>query len=61
MWHERTKEITKEDYEAIRNGEKETRDFFSIAEIAGYGAIPGEPYEKDGKYILPYGISDSCD
>ena len=48
MWHERTKEITKEDYEAIKNGDKDTRDFFSTAQIWGYGAIPGSPYEKDG-------------
>ena len=61
MWHYRTKEITKEDYEAIQRNEKTPKDFFNMAQIMGYGASPDQPYEKDGKYFIPYGISDSCD
>lgn len=60
-WHHGKREITKEDYEAILNGEKGQDDFFSESELLGYGAIPSKPYEKDGKYYIPYGISDSCD
>ena len=61
MWHYETKEITKESYEAIMNGEKDVDDFFTEAQILGYGACPSNPVERDGKYYIPYGISDSCD
>ena len=60
-WYYENREITKEDYENIKAGKKRAYDFFSIAETAGYGAIPHEPYEKDGKYFIPYGISNFCD
>lgn len=60
-WIETRKEITKEDYDALNKGEKGLDDFFTIDQIAGYGAIPGQPYTKDGKYYIPYGISTSCD
>ena len=55
------REITKEDYEAIQKGEKSVYDFFSTAEVCGYGALPFRPKEQDGKYIIPYNMSDSCD
>ena len=55
------REITKEDYEAIKNGVKKSEDFFNTAELAGYGALPYQPIEKDGKYIIPFNMSDSCD
>lgn len=60
-WIETRKEITKDEYEALNRNEKKLDDFFSEAQIVGYGAIPGQPYEKDGKYYIPYGISTSCD
>ena len=59
VYHDR--EISKEDYEAIKAGAKKVNEFFDVAEICGYGAIPSRPYEKDGKYFIPYGISTSCD
>jgi len=60
-WVERKREITKEDYDAIKNGEKGVNAFFSEAEMIGYGAIPSMPVEHEGKYYIPYGISTSCD
>lgn len=60
-WVSNTREISKEDYEAITSGAKKLHEFFSEAELVGYGAIPRKPYEKDGKYYIPYGISTSCD
>ena len=53
--------ISKEDYEAIKAGEKDVYDFFNEWEVMGYGAIPSQPVEKDGEYYIPYGMSDSCD
>lgn len=61
MWMQEKKKISKEDFEAINAGKKSVKDFFSVTEICGYGAIPRQPYEKDGEYFIPYGISDSCD
>ena len=61
MWMQEKREISKEDFEAINAGKKSVKDFFNEAEICGYGAIPRQPYEKDGQYFIPYGISDSCD
>lgn len=61
MWMHKQREISKEDYDAIKNGEKGVNEFFSQAEILGYGAIPSNAVEKDGEYYIPYGISDSCD
>jgi len=60
-WVERKKEITKADYDAINKREKNIMDFFEEWEIAGYGAIPSNPVEREGKYYIPYGISTSCD
>ena len=60
-WYYNDREISKEDYDAINAGEKKKSDFFSEAELVGYGAIPQKPVEKDGKYYIPYGISSSCD
>ena len=61
MWVHREKEISKEDYEKIMSGKAKKTDYFSDAQLIGYGAIPSKPYEKDGKYYIPYGISTSCD
>ena len=55
------REITKEDYDAINAGEKSVYDFFSEAERMGYGALAYKPKEKDGKYIIPFNMSNSCD
>lgn len=55
------REITKEDFEALQKGKKSVYDFFTTAEVCGYGAIPFRPTEKDGKYIIPFNMSDSCD
>ena len=55
------REISKEEYDAILAGAKDVDDFFSEAEIVGYGAVAFQPKEKDGKYYIPYNMSDSCD
>ena len=55
------RQISKEDYEAIKAGAKNVADFFNIAETAGYGALPYPPEQRDGKYVIPYYMSDSCD
>jgi len=61
MWVHSEKEITKEEYDKIMSGEAKKTDFFSDAQLIGYGAIPSSPIEKDGKYYIPFGISTSCD
>ena len=61
MYGSYEREITKEEYEAIKAKEKNVYDFFSNAEVMGYGALPHKPIEKDGKYYIPYDMSDSCD
>lgn len=61
MWLHKQREISKEDFDAIKAGKKKEDDFFDICEICGYGAITHSAVEKDGKYYIPYGISDSCD
>lgn len=55
------REITKDDYDAIKSGRKNKKEFFSDWELCGYGASPGRIFEEDGKYFIEYGISDSCD
>ena len=60
-WKFCDKEISAEDYKAVKSGEKGEYDLFTDAEIIGYGVIPSRMYEKDGKYFIRYGISDSCD
>ena len=60
-WYHDKREISKEEYDDIKAGKRRVRDFFSDTEIMGYGAIPDQPVEKDGKYYIPYGISDTCD
>lgn len=60
-WYYSDREITEDDFKAIKDGKTDPRAFFSEAELVGYGAIPRMPYEKDGKYFIPYGISSSCD
>ena len=60
-WIETKREITKEDYEAIKSDKKSKREFFTEAELMGYGAIPTRVYERDGRYFIDYGISDCCD
>lgn len=61
MWYHDSKKITKEDFDAIKAGTKNVEDFFSQAQLYGYGACPSQPYERNGEYYIPYGISDSCD
>lgn len=61
MYGTREREITKEDYDAVKAGEKSLYSFFSDADIMGYGALPHNVFERDGKYYLSYSISDSCD
>lgn len=60
-WLHKEREISKEDYQAIKGDRKQEEDFFTEAEIYGYGATPLDTYEKNGKYYIYYGISDSCD
>ena len=60
-WYHTEKEITKADSDKNKTGEAKLTDFFTEAELCGYGAIPRMPYESEGKYYIPYGISDSCD
>lgn len=60
-WLHKEREISKESYDAIKSGKKKEEDFFNSCELCGYGATPLKTYEKDGKYYIYYGISDSCD
>ena len=60
-WITNEREITKEDYDAIKARKKGVNEFFNDSELIGYGAIPSSPVEKNGKYYIPYGISTSCD
>lgn len=57
--HER--EISKEEYEAVMSGERSPYSFFDDAAVMGYGLIAHKPFERDGKYILPFDMADSCD
>lgn len=61
MYGYHKREITKEDYDKIMSGEKGVYDFFSEAEVMGYGASASKPFEDEGKYYIPYHMSDSCD
>lgn len=61
MWLHKEREINKENYDAIQSGKKSMEDFFNSCELCGYGATPMHTYERDGKYYIYYGISDSCD
>ena len=60
-WVHRNREITKEQYQAIKGDRMQEDDFFTEAELQGYGATPLDTYEKDGKYYIYYGINTSCD
>ena len=60
-WLHKEREISKENYYDIEAGRKQMEDFFSSWEQMGYGATPLDTYERDGKYYIYYGISDSCD
>lgn len=55
------REITKEEYEQIESGERNVYSFFSEAAVMGYGLLAHKPFERDGKYYIPYDMSDSCD
>lgn len=55
------KEITKEEYDEIKAGKKSVYSFFSEAQISGYGLLAYQPRERDGKYYIPFNMSDSCD
>lgn len=61
MYNYHDKEITKEDYEKINSGEKNVYDFFSDAAVMGYGLSAHQPYEKEGRYFIPYYMGSSCD
>ena len=61
MYGYKEREISKEDYEAINSGKKSTYDFWSDAAVMGYGLVTYMPVERDGKYFIPYYMSDSCD
>lgn len=61
MYGNHKKEISKENYEAIKAGEKSVYDFFSEAAVIGYGCVAFEPFEKEGKFYIPYNMSNSCD
>ena len=61
MYSAHEREISKEDYEAITSGEKNKYSLFSEAAVMGYGLIAYEPFERDGKYFIPFSMADSCD
>ena len=60
-WVYKRRTISKEDYEAIKRGEKKEEDFFDECALIGYGAIPQCAREDNGEYYIPYGISTCCD
>ena len=55
------KELTQEQWERYWKGDLKKSELFSEAAIMGYGVYLGKPYEKDGKYFLPYSMGNSCD
>ena len=61
MYGYKEREISKEDFEAIKSGDKSPYDFWSEAAVMGYGLLCHKPVERDGKYFIPYHMSDSCD
>lgn len=58
-YHER--EITKEEFDQIKAKERSVYSFFSEASVMGYGLLAYQPFERDGKYFIPFNMSDSCD
>ena len=54
------KELTQEQWERYWRGELQKSELHSEADI-GRGVYWGRPYEKDGKYFLPYSMGNSCD
>ena len=61
-WNYHDREITNEEYEKIQSGEIKESDFFSDAEIMGYGAVIYKAKKADdGRCFIPYGIASSCD
>lgn len=40
---------------------QDVKDVFTDAEMIGYGCLPSNVFEQDGKYWVWYYISDSCD
>lgn len=61
MYGYKEREITKEEFEEIEEGKRSVYSFFSEAAVMGYGLLAYKPIERDGKYYIPYDISDSCD
>lgn len=61
MYRYNEREISKADYEEIIAGNKSVYDFWSEAAVIGYGLLANEPIERDGKYFIPFHMSDSCD
>ena len=55
------RELTQEEWVKYWNGELKKSDLFSESVIMGYGVYLGKPYEKNGKYYLPYSMGSSCD
>ena len=56
-----TRELTKDQWERYWKGELKKEELHSEAAIMGYGVYWGRPYEKDGKYYLPFSMGSSCD
>lgn len=61
MYRSSEREINKEEYEEIIAGNKSVYDFWDDAAVMGYGLIAYKPYEKGGRYFIPYSMADSCD
>lgn len=61
------REITAEQYNraiALNKGyltKHDTNKVFTEAEMIGYGCLPSNVFEQDGKYWVWYYISDTCD
>ena len=56
-----TRELTKDQWDRYWKGELDKSELHSEEAICGYGVYWSRPYEKDGKYYLPYSMGSSCD
>ena len=61
MYSEHEREISKEEYEAITSGDKDKYSLWHEAIVFAYSLVAFEPFERDGKYYIPYTMADSCD
>lgn len=55
------REISKEQFEAVKAGQMSVYSFFYDWERFGYGIYSPHVIELDGKYFVSYYMGDSCD